>query len=68
VTAPGNTTVGTTSTAPTSALPPNFQLGTPPLTLPTIDALKAQWKGDRLMKKNSTVAAERKQIFKQAVA
>src|SRR5450759_1591893 len=34
--------------------------------LPTIDALKAQWKGDRLMKKNSTVAAERKQIFKQA--
>jgi transposase len=34
--------------------------------LPTIDALKAQWKGDRLMKKNSTVAAGRKQIFKQA--
>jgi transposase len=31
-----------------------------------IDALKAQWKGDRLMKKNSTVAAGRKQIFKQA--
>ena len=31
--------------------------------LPTIDALKAQWKGDRLMKKNSTVAAERKQLL-----
>jgi transposase len=31
-----------------------------------IDALKAQCKGDRLMKKNSTVAAGRKQIFKQA--
>src|SRR5271156_1020251 len=31
--------------------------------LPTIDALKAQWKGDRLMKKNSTVATKRKQIF-----
>jgi transposase len=30
-----------------------------------IDALKAQWNGDRLMKKNSTVAARRKQIFKQ---
>jgi transposase len=30
-----------------------------------IDALKAQWKGDRLMKKNSTVATRRKQIFKQ---
>jgi transposase len=30
-----------------------------------IDALKAQWKGDRLMKKNSTVATVRKQIFKQ---
>src|SRR6202165_74685 len=29
-----------------------------------IDALKAQWKGDRLMKKNSTVAIRRKQIFK----
>jgi transposase len=29
-----------------------------------IDALKAQWKGDRLMKKNSTVARRRKQIFK----
>jgi len=28
-----------------------------------IDALKAQWKGDRLMKKNITVAAKRKQIF-----
>jgi transposase len=27
-----------------------------------IDALKAQWKGDRLMKKNSTVAAKWKQI------
>src|SRR5258706_5174184 len=31
-----------------------------------IDALKAQWKGDRLMKKNSTVAVGRKQILKQA--
>src|SRR6266567_340830 len=30
-----------------------------------IDALKAQWKGDRLMKKNSTVAIRRKQIFKR---
>jgi transposase len=30
-----------------------------------IDALKAQWRGDRLMKKNSTVATKRKQIFKQ---
>jgi transposase len=30
-----------------------------------IDALKAQWKGDRLMKKNSTLATRRKQIFKQ---
>jgi transposase len=30
-----------------------------------IDALKAQWKGDRLMKKDSTVTAGRKQIFKQ---
>jgi len=30
-----------------------------------IDALKAQWKGDRLMKKNSTVTTGRKQIFKQ---
>jgi transposase len=30
-----------------------------------IDALEAQWKGDRLMKKNSTVATRRKQIFKQ---
>src|SRR5712664_1613456 len=29
-----------------------------------IDALKAHWKGDRLMKKNSTVARRRKQIFK----
>jgi hypothetical protein len=29
-----------------------------------IDALKAQWKGDRLMKRNSTVAIRRKQIFK----
>jgi hypothetical protein len=28
-----------------------------------IDALKAQWKGDRLMKKNSTAAIRRKQIF-----
>src|SRR6202166_2466577 len=35
-------------------------------TLPRIDALKAQCKGDRLMKKNSTVAVGRKQIFKQA--
>jgi hypothetical protein len=33
--------------------------------LPTIDALKAQWKGDRLMKKNSTVATKRKQIFNE---
>src|ERR1700726_167145 len=33
--------------------------------LPTIDALKAQWKGDRLMKKNSTVATRRKQIFRE---
>jgi transposase len=31
-----------------------------------IDALKAQWKGDRLMKKNSSVAAGWKQIFKKA--
>src|SRR6202162_1102295 len=31
-----------------------------------IDALKAQCKGDRLMKKNSTAAVGRKQIFKQA--
>jgi transposase len=31
-----------------------------------INALKAQWRGDRLMKKNSTVAVGRKQIFKQA--
>jgi transposase len=30
-----------------------------------IDALKAQWKGDRLMKKNSTVAKNRNEIFKQ---
>jgi transposase len=30
-----------------------------------IDALKAQGKGDRLMKKNSTVAIQRKQIFKR---
>src|ERR1700686_3873708 len=29
-----------------------------------IDVLKAQWKGDRLMKKNSIVATRRKQIFK----
>jgi hypothetical protein len=29
-----------------------------------IDALKAQWKGDRLIKKISTVAIRRKQIFK----
>jgi len=33
--------------------------------LPTIDALKAQWRGDRLMKKNSTVASKRKQIFNE---
>jgi transposase len=32
--------------------------------LPTIDALKAQWKGDRLMKKNSTVATSGKRILK----
>jgi transposase len=30
-----------------------------------IDALKAQWKGDRLMKKNSTVATNRNEIFKE---
>src|SRR6266702_1307047 len=30
-----------------------------------IDALKGQWKGDRLMKKNSTVAIRRKQIFRR---
>src|SRR5260221_437874 len=30
-----------------------------------IDALKAQWKGDWLMKKNSTVAIRRKQIFRR---
>jgi transposase len=30
-----------------------------------IDALKAQWKGGRLMKKNSTVAKNRNKIFKQ---
>jgi hypothetical protein len=30
-----------------------------------IDALKAQWKGDRLMQKNSTMAIRRKQIFRQ---
>jgi hypothetical protein len=30
-----------------------------------IDALKAQWKGDRLVKKNSTVAKIRNEIFKQ---
>jgi transposase len=30
-----------------------------------IDALKAQWKGDRLMKKNSTVATRGRRIFKQ---
>jgi transposase len=33
--------------------------------LPTIDALKAQWKGDRLMKKNSIVATNRNTIFKE---
>jgi hypothetical protein len=33
--------------------------------LPTIDALKAQWKGDRLMRKNSTVAKNGNKIFKQ---
>src|ERR1700674_4517631 len=32
---------------------------------PTIDALKAQCKGDRLMKKNSTVATKRKKIFNE---
>src|SRR6202040_501523 len=31
-----------------------------------IDALKAQWEGDRLMKKNNTMATGGKQIFKQA--
>jgi transposase len=30
-----------------------------------IDALKAQCKGDRLMKKNSTVTTKRKQIFRE---
>src|SRR6266436_4314024 len=30
-----------------------------------IDALKAQWKRDRLMKKNSTVVKRRNEIFKQ---
>src|SRR6202166_4343871 len=30
-----------------------------------IDALEAQWKGDRLMKKNTTVAKKRNEIFKQ---
>jgi transposase len=30
-----------------------------------IDALDAQWKGDRLMKKNSTVAKNRNEIFRQ---
>jgi hypothetical protein len=30
-----------------------------------IDALKAQCKGDRLMKKNSTVALKRKKIFRE---
>jgi transposase len=29
------------------------------------DALKAQWKGDRLMKKNSTVTTKRSEIFKE---
>src|ERR1700674_5254354 len=29
-----------------------------------IDALKAQWKGDRLMKKNSTVTTKRNEVFK----
>src|SRR5271154_2586872 len=33
--------------------------------LPTIDALKAQRKGDRLMKKNSTVATKRKKILNE---
>jgi hypothetical protein len=30
-----------------------------------IDALKAQWKGNRLMKKNNTGATRRKQIFSE---
>jgi hypothetical protein len=30
-----------------------------------IDALKAQYKGDRLMKKNSTVTTKRNEIFKE---
>jgi hypothetical protein len=30
-----------------------------------IDALKAQWKGDWLMKKNSTVATNRNGIFEE---
>src|SRR5260221_9333046 len=33
--------------------------------LPTIDALKAQWKGDRLMRKNITVVKNGNKIFKQ---
>src|ERR1700704_6824802 len=33
--------------------------------LPTIDALKAQWKGDRLMRKNSTLVKNGNTIFKQ---
>jgi transposase len=33
--------------------------------LPTIDALKAQWKGDRLMRKNSTGVKNGNKIFKQ---
>jgi transposase len=30
-----------------------------------IDALKAQWKGDRLVKKNNTVATNRNEIFNE---
>src|SRR6185437_5468992 len=33
--------------------------------LPRIDALKAQWKGDRLMRKNSIVVKNGNKIFKQ---
>jgi hypothetical protein len=30
-----------------------------------IEALRAQWKGDRLMEKSSTVAISRNEIFKE---
>ena len=32
------------------------------------DALEAQWKGDRLMKKNSTVVKDGNKIFKEPAA